>query len=68
MKRSIPSALLAVGIALLVWGKKSLDSRDSDLSRTVTGLPTDRSIWLTIGGIASTVVGLAGILMSRRAA
>lgn len=67
MTRSLPSALLAVGIALLVWGKRGMDSADSDVSRAIRGVPTDRSIWLTIGGIASTVVGLAGILMSRRA-
>lgn len=57
MNRSIGMALLAVGIALIVFGISASDSFSSDASRFFTGTPTDRSMWLLIGGIAATTLG-----------
>jgi hypothetical protein len=50
--------LLAVGIALLITGFNESHSFASDVSRTFTGNPTDRSLWLIIGGAVAIVVGL----------
>jgi hypothetical protein len=32
------------------------------VSRFFTGSPTDKAVWMLIGGIAATVVGLVGTL------
>ena len=61
MNRVISLALLVVGIVLIVWGASALDSFSSDVSRFFTGSPTNKAVWLMIGGIAASVVGLSGL-------
>ena len=58
MNKVIGIALLAVGIALIVYGIKASDSVASSFSRFFNGTPTDKTIWFLVGGIASVVVGL----------
>ena len=62
MNKSISVALLVAGVVLTLWGVTSMESFSSDVSRAVTGAPTDRAMWLLIGGIAATIVGLFGVL------
>jgi uncharacterized membrane protein YidH (DUF202 family) len=57
MNKAIGLALLAVGIALLIYGANASDSVSSSFSRAFTGNPTDKTIWFLIGGIAATIVG-----------
>ena len=54
-------ALLAVGIVLIVFGINSNNSFSSEVSRTFTGSPTNKTTWMLIGGIASSVLGLVGL-------
>jgi len=51
-------AILALGIVLLIFGFNESHSLSSDISRTFTGNPTDRSIWFIAGGAAAVVIGL----------
>ena len=62
MNKLIFLAILAVGIVLVIYGVAASDSFSSDVSRFFTGSPTDKTIWLMIGGIVAVVVGLAGLL------
>jgi hypothetical protein len=62
MRRPFGFALAAVGVVLLIWGISAADSFASDVSRFFSGSPTDRAIWLTIGGIAAIVAG--GVMAS----
>jgi len=62
MNKPIALALLAVGIILIVFGINSTNSFGSDFSRFFTGSPTQKSIWLLVGGVAAAVVGLVGLL------
>lgn len=57
MNRAIGLALLAVGIVLLVFGFNASDSVSSSVSRTFTGSPTNKAMWLILGGAASVIVG-----------
>jgi len=57
MNKGIGLALLAVGIVLIIFGLNATDSFSSDVSRFFTGSPTDKSMWLLLGGIASAIVG-----------
>lgn len=61
MKRTIGAALLVVGILLMVYGFDASDSVISDVSRVFTGAPTNKTIWLLLGGSASVALGLAMI-------
>ena len=62
MNKSISVALLVVGIVLISWGVSASESFSSDVSRAFTGSPTDRTIFLLLGGIAAAIVGLFGLL------
>jgi hypothetical protein len=62
MNKAISLALLAGGIALIIYGINASNSLGSDFSRFFTGSPTDKSIWLLIGGIVAAVVGAGGLL------
>ncbi|MFI5345599.1 MAG: DUF3185 family protein [Elusimicrobiota bacterium] len=61
MNRIASLALLILGVALLALGWDAYHSLGSGVSRIVTGAPTDRSLWLLIGGGLATVSGLGGL-------
>lgn len=62
MNKALSLALLAGGILLIIFGIIAYDSTSSDISRFFTGSATDKSIWLLVGGVAATIVGLVGLL------
>jgi hypothetical protein len=68
MTKAVSIALLAGGILLLIFGINAYDSASSDVSRFFTGSPTDKAIWLLVGGVAGTVLGLVGLLRGSKVA
>ncbi|HEX2099028.1 MAG TPA: DUF3185 family protein [Candidatus Synoicihabitans sp.] len=65
MNRGISIALLIIGIVLLIMGLNASDSVGSEISEAVQGTPTDRSIFLIVGGIAAAIIGGFGLLRRR---
>ena len=59
MNKIVSLALLAGGVVLIIFGIQATDSFSSDVSRFFTGSPTDKAIWMLIGGIVAAVAGLA---------
>jgi hypothetical protein len=57
MNKGIGIALLVVGIILIVYGLNASDSASSGISRAFTGAPTNKTLWLLLGGTASAIVG-----------
>jgi hypothetical protein len=62
MNKGMSVALLVVGALLIVWGISASESFSSDVSRFFTGSPTNKAVWLLIGGIVAGIVGLFGLL------
>ena len=62
MNKPISLALLVGGIILIVYGVAASDSNASGISRFFTGNPTDKTMWLLIGGAIATIVGGSGLL------
>jgi len=58
MNKLVSIALLAGGVVLMIFGINATNSFSSDVSRFFTGSPTDKAVWMLIGGIVATVVGL----------
>lgn len=58
MRLPIGLVLLVVGIILLVLGIQAGDSFASNVSKAFTGNPTDRAVWLTIGGVVCICAGI----------
>jgi len=61
MNRGMSVALLVVGVILLVFGLNAYHSASSDVSRFFTGAPTDKALWLLIGGSIASIVGFLGL-------
>ena len=62
MNKLVPIALLVGGVVLMIFGINATNSFSSDVSRFFTGSPTDKAVWMLIGGTVSTVVGLVWTL------
>jgi len=62
MNKAVSLAILAGGILLMVYGVAASRSFSSDVSRFFTGSPTDRAIWMLVGGVVAIVIGLVGLL------
>jgi hypothetical protein len=50
-----------IGVVLLIFGISASQSFSSDVSRFFTGSPTDKAVWMTIGGAAALIIGLFGV-------
>ena len=61
MNKAVSLALLAGGIVLIVIGVNATKSFSSDVSRFFTGSPTDKAVWMLIGGIVAASIGLFGV-------
>ena len=68
MNKIISLALLVGGVALIIIGINATNSFSSDVSRFFTGSPTNKAIWMLIGGIVATVIGLMGMLRGSKQA
>jgi hypothetical protein len=50
--------LIAAGLGLMAYGVQASESFSSDVSRFFTGSPTDRTLWLMVGGFAAVAAGI----------
>jgi hypothetical protein len=58
MNNIVGLAMFGLGVVLLIFGFNESHSASSDVSRFFTGNPTDRSMWLIVGGTGAVIVGL----------
>ncbi len=63
MNKIISIAFLAVGAALIIYGIKATNTTGSDFARFFTGSPTEKSIWLLVGGFIVAAIGVGGLFM-----
>jgi len=66
MNKAFSIALLVGGIVLLIFGVNASNSFSSDVSRFFSGSPTDKAIWMVIGGIAAAIIGLVFTLRNSK--
>lgn len=66
MNKALSIALIVGGVVMMFLGVSAVDSFSSDISRFFTGSPTDKAIWLLIGGIVISIVGLTMTVRSPR--
>ena len=64
MNKIISLALLIGGVVFMVIGINATNSFGSDVSRFFSGSPTDKAIWMLIGGTVAAVIGLVSTLRS----
>ncbi len=61
MNRLVSLALLVGGIILIIYGVQASESISSEFSRLFTGSPTDKTLWMLIGGCVAALVGAGGV-------
>ena len=64
MNKIVSLALLVGGVVLMIYGIQATNSFGSEVSRFFTGSPTDKAIWMLIGGAVAAVIGLVSMLRS----
>jgi hypothetical protein len=62
MNKLIFIALLIGGVVLIILGVQGTNSFQSDISRFFTGSPTNKAIWMLLGGIVAGIIGLVGVM------
>jgi hypothetical protein len=62
MNKALSFALLVGGILALGYGITASNSLGSGFSRLFTGAPTDKAIWLLLGGGVAAAIGAGGLL------
>ena len=66
MMKAFSLALIALGVVLLYFGGQSFHSLANDVSRFVTGAPTNKTLWLIGLGVVATIGGLTCLIVSSR--
>ncbi len=66
MNKILSLVFLVGGILLIFSGISAVDSFSSDVSRFFSGAPTDKALWMLIGGVLATLVGLGGVSFGPR--
>ena len=61
MHKAVALALLAGGVLLIIFGISAAQSFSSDISRFFTGSPTDKAMWMLVGGTVASIVGVVGL-------
>lgn len=67
MNKPLSIAIAVIGVILLVYGLSAGDSIASNVKESVTGTPTDKSLWLIIGGVLGLIVGGFGLFRGGKA-
>jgi hypothetical protein len=65
MNKSISIVLLVAAVVLIAFGLNAYHSASSDVSRFFTGAPTDKALWLLIGGLAAGIIGGVSLSQSK---
>lgn len=65
MNKSLSLALLIGGIVLTGFGINASESFSSDVSKAFTGSPTDKAVWMLVGGIVMAIAGLVGMMRGK---
>ena len=66
MQKTTGVIFLIIGVLLLIWGRRIADLFGSQLQPMFNGAPTDRAIYLYIGGLVVALLGVAQIFWKRK--
>lgn len=64
MSRIVGLGFLVLGIILIGWGVSASESVSSSFSKLFTGSPTNKAVYLMIGGAILAMVGIGALIRS----
>jgi len=62
--RIVGFGLIVIGLVLLFFGLEANDSFSSGFSKAFQGAPSDKAIWLMVGGGIVTLLGVVKTMRS----
>ena len=62
--KTVGSVLLIIGVGLLIWGFQISGSMGSQLTKAISGSPTDRVMMMYIVGVTAVATGF--FLLSKK--
>ncbi|MBD5782332.1 DUF3185 family protein [Pelagicoccus sp. NFK12] len=65
MKKPLSLSLVVIGIILLAYGFSAADSISSSFSRLFTGSPSEKAIWLQLGGAVCLILGITRLFRGK---
>ncbi len=65
MPKLLSLFILVGGLAMVVYGIGAADSLASSFTKFFTGSPTDTAMWLLLGGVVLSVLGIVGLARGR---
>jgi uncharacterized membrane protein len=66
MQKTTGIICLVIGVFLLLWGRKIANSFGSQVQEVFSGAPTDRAMYLYIGGLVLALLGVGQIFWKRK--
>ncbi len=66
MNKIIGAICLGAGIVLLLWGHNVSQAVDSQVKNLFTGSPTDKAIYLYLGGAVLLAAGIVQFVLKRK--
>jgi Protein of unknown function (DUF3185) len=66
MQKGFGIVCLIAGVLLLVWGYNLSQSVSGQFHRVFTGSPSDKAMWLYIGGAVLCTAGVFQIFMAKK--
>jgi hypothetical protein len=66
MNKLLSMAILTGGIILMIVGINATNSFSSDVSRFFTGSPTNKAVWMLIGGIVAALIGFTTLMRNAK--
>ena len=67
MTNALSIVVLLGGIVLIVLGINAMNSFGSQLSTFFSGSPSNKAVWLLLGGLVATLGGMAGLFHREKA-
>ena len=65
MRKFVGAGVIVLGVFLVIAGMDASDSISSRFSKLFTGSPTDKTVWLLIGGALAVMVGVSMVWFRR---
>lgn len=62
MNRVLSIVLLVAGLVALGFGINAANSVAGETSTALTGAPTDKALWMMLGGGVVALIGLVGLM------
>jgi hypothetical protein len=67
MNNALSIVFLLAGVVLVIFGINAMHSFGSEVSTFFSGSPSNKAVWLLLGGVVAVLGGMAGLFHGSKA-